>query len=878
MSTARRAPILFPPPEDLAGSRVGRLVIRSKLGAGGMGEVYYAEDTKLQRPVALKRVNQKLRSDPEARRRILREAQRASALSSEHIASVYDVVEDRDELFLVMEYVEGVTLRRRLQSAGHLTLDSFLHIAVQSAEALVEAQQKGIVHRDLKPDNIMLTGADHVKILDFGLARRLPVSDPVAMTASAESQSLGCVGTPGYMAPEVLLEQEMDGRADIFSLGIVFYEMLTGQHPFETKRLIGTTDHILHHQPPPMGKLVDGVPEGLERIVSRMLAKDPRGRYASAADLLVDLRVLQGDVSHQSLWLSHPQIRRPLKSATRPSLALLLVVLALSTIPWPTKPPLPEKKNLAVLPFVPAADDPEARAFSRGLTQTLTAKLTQLTDRYPIQVVSPSEIGKLSTASVAQARSELGVNLVLEGSFHQSGSRTRVVYNLVDARTQRVLRADTITADTADPFVLEDRVVDSAVHALDLELNAQERNALATHGTSQPAAYDFYLRGRGYLQEYQKPENVESAIELFHRALESDPKFALAYAGLGESYWQKYEVSHDREWVAKALEACQLAGSGGYGYACLGTVYNGTGKYEEAATEFQRAVQADATSDDAYRGLAFAYEHMGKMEEAEKTYRSAIRVRPEYWAGYNWLGGFLYRQGRYEEAAREFTQVTELAPDNFRGYNNLSGAYIALGRYADAVPPCERSIGMRPTADAYSQMGTVYFYLRRFPEAALAYERAVKMDERERYLWGNLGDAYYWIPGRRQESVPAYRMALALGEEQLRVNPRNPILLSYLSLYRAMLGEKEAARADLKQALVLAPGNPEVRFNGALVANQLGDQSRAVAWLRQALDAGLQADQIRNNPNFDNLRSSQPFQELLRQKKPADPDKRPLSN
>jgi serine/threonine-protein kinase len=557
---------------------------------------------------------------------------------------------------------------------------------------------------------------------------------------------------------------------------------------------------------------------------------------------------------------------------------LLLVVLALSTIPWPGIPKLPDKKHLAVLPFVPAADDPEARAFSKGLTQTLTAKLTQLTDRYPIQVVSPSEIGTLSTASVVQARSELGVNLVLEGSFHQSGSRARVVYNLVDASTQRVLRADTITADVADPFALEDRVVDSALAALELELSAPERKALASRGTSQPAAYDFYLRGRGYLQEYQKPENVESAIQLFQRALQSDPMFALAYAGLGESYWLKYQSTHDRTWVDQALEACQRASADGYGYSCLGTVYNGTGKYEKAAAEFQRAVQADATSDDAYRGLAFAYEHLGKVVEAEQTYRNAIRVRPDYWAGYNWLGGFLYRQGRYEEAASQFQQVTELAPDNFRGYNNLSGAYIALARYADAIPMCERSISIQPTADAYSQQGTVYFYLRRFPEAALAYEQSVKMDQHERYLWGNLGESYYWAPGRRQESVAAYRKAITLGEEQLRVNPRNASLLSYLAVYHAMLGEEQAAWANLKPALALAAGNPEVQFNGALVANQFGDAGRAIAWLRQALAAGLQADQIRNSPNFDNLRTSKPFQELLQEKNPADTDKRPVSN
>ncbi|HVO81961.1 MAG TPA: protein kinase [Terriglobales bacterium] len=844
-------------------------MIRRKLGDGpsGMGEVYYAEDTKLQRPVALKRVNRKLRNDPAARRHILREAQRASALSSEHIASVHDVVEDGEELFLVMEYVEGTTLRRRLESTPRFSLDAFLHVALQCAEALAEAQKKGIVHCDLKPENIMLTGEDHVKILDFGLARRLPVSDPLAMTASAESRMVGCAGTPGYMAPEVWLEQKVDGRTDVFSLGVVFYEMLAGQHPFETKKLIGTADHILHDQPRPMRELARGVPEELERIVGKMLAKDPALRYQSAQDLVADLRGVQGGKTQPR------PLRKWLKDAIRPIIASLLVVLALSTIPWPTKPPLPEKKNLAVLPFVPAADDPEARAFSRGLTQTLTAKLTQLTDRYPIQVVSPSEIGKLSTASVTQARSELGVNLVLEGSFHQAGSRVRVVYDVVDASTHRVLRADTVTADVGDPFALEDRVVESALAALELELSTQDRKTLAARGTSQSAAYDFYLTGRGYLQEYQKPENVESAIELFRRALEKDPKFTLAYAGLGESYWQKYEVTHDRAWVAKALEACKSAN--GHGYTCLGTVYNGTGKYEEAADAFQRALQLDGTNDTAYRGLAFAYEHMGKMEEAERIYRSAIRVRPEYWAGYNWLGGFLYRQGRYQEAAGQFEQVRQLAPDNFRGYNNLSGAYIMLARYADAIPLCERSIQIRPTPDAYSQLGTVYFYLRRFPEAALAYEQAVKMDEHERFLWGNLGDAYYWATGRRQESVAAYRKAIALGEEQLRVNPRDETLLSYLAVYHAMLHEEQAAWAELKQALALAPGNPDVRFNGALVANQLGDTRLAIAWLQQAVGGGLQVDQIRNSPNFDNLRTSKPFQELLREKKPAEPNKRP---
>ncbi|MBZ5723205.1 MAG: protein kinase [Acidobacteriia bacterium] len=876
MSTARRAPIESARPDDLTGSRVGRFLVRSKLGAGGMGEVYYAEDTKLERPVALKRVAQKLRRDHEARQHILREARRASALSSEHIAGVYDVVEERGEIFLVMEYVNGTSLRHRLEGTARLDLESFLTLALQCTEGLAAAHQKGIVHRDIKPENIMLTPAGQVKILDFGLARRLPVADDTAITASVESTSLGCAGSPGYMAPEVLLEQNLDARADIFSLGVVFYEMLTGRHPFFTTKPLVTADRTLHSSPSPVGDFVHGTPAELERIISKMLAKDPQARYANASDLLLDLRVLQRELQNPSLLPNPSQVRLGIRIALQVLVAAVVIVGAYLLIKaWPWIPPdvgiiLPEKKNLAVLPFIPAEGDASVRAFGGGLAETLTAKLTKLTAKYPLQIVPPSEIRKLSTPSVEEARAQLGVNLVLEGSLHQSGPRMRVNYTLVDAGTRRVLRADTITADTADLFGLEDRVVDSALRALDLELSTRERQTLTARGTNQPEAYDFYLRGRGYLQEYQKPENIESAIEVFRRALDRDPGYALAYAGLGESYWQKYELTHDREWVTKALDACQRATASGVGHDCLGTVYAGTGRYDEAKAEFERALQADATNDDVYRGLAYAYEGMGKMSEAEDTYRRAIRARPEYWASYNWLGGFLFRQARYEEAARMFARVTDLAPDNFNGYNNLGGVYLQLGRYADAISLFERSVSIRPAESAWSNLGTAYFYQRRFPDASRAYEQALKFNERQRSVWGNLGDAYYWQPGRRADSVAAYRRAVALAEEQLRVNPRDATLLSYLAFYHAMLREEQKASANLNRALVLAPSNPQVLLNAALVANQLGNEAAAITWLQKALASGVPTDLIRNTVNFDNLRSRKPFEQLLRANNPPD--------
>jgi serine/threonine-protein kinase len=526
--------------------------------------------------------------------------------------------------------------------------------------------------------------------------------------------------------------------------------------------------------------------------------------------------------------------------------------------------PLPEKKNLAVLPFEVVGEDPGAHAFAQGLAETLTGKLAQLTDNYPLQVVPPSEIRSQKVDSVEQARVGLGANLVLEGSLRRSGTQVRITYHLVDSRTRQQLRADTVTAPAGDPFAVEDQVVQSVLRSLDLELGSKERRALQARGTTEPAAYDYYLRGRGYLMEYQKAENVDSAIEVFKRALEHDPNYTLAYAGLGESYWHKYQSTHATDWMTRALEACQKAAALGEGAICLGHVYNATGKYEQGASEFQRALQIDPTSDDAYRGLAFAYEHLGKTAEAEQTYRRAIAVRPQYWAGYNWLGAFFFHQGRFQEAATMFQQVTALAPDSFRGYQNLGGAYTALGRFDQAVPALERSVELRPSAAGYSNLGTVYFYLRRFADAARACEQAVKLDDRDYVLWGNLAEAYYWSPGERGKSADAYRRALALAEEQLKVNPRQTSALGQVALDNAMLGDLATAEQYLRRALALAPRDPDLQLKGAVIESRLGHPDRAIAFLDKALAAGISPDVIRNSPIFDDLAKTEPLQRLLR--------------
>ena len=857
------------PQDSLSGKVVGRFRIGERLGKGGMGEVYSAEDTKLKRTVALKRLAPSLRADSLYRHRFLEEAERASRFGDAHVAAVYDVLEEQGEIFLILEYVQGQNLRQRLREP--LSLDEFFTIAIQCAEALVSAHRHGIVHCDIKPENIMLSSEGQVKILDFGVAKHLPRSDQ----SSTVDRAGTFAGTPAYMSPEVLLEQAPDGRADIFSLGVVFYEVLTGQHPFLAGSFVATTDRIRNETPAPIRVFNRSVPEGLQALVNKAMAKDAGNRYASAEELLDALLAVRSRMS--SGEGPHEEEEQKGRSRTRYLLpSILAVVLLVGGVLASSKMAVirgwfgmekPPAIQLVVLPFATPDADSSAKAFSNGLTETLTAELTHLTGNYPLQVVPASEVRAGAITTVEQARKEFGVNMVLEGSLHGAGDQMRVTYSLVDATTRRQLHAEAITADAADALALEDRVVDGVLGMLGLEVESKDRAILAAHGTQDPVAYDFYLRGRGYLQEPEKPENIENAIVAFNNALERDKKYALAYAGLGEAFWARYELTHDPDWVTKAAQACERAVSFNpdlaSGNTCFGTVYNGTGKYEEAARQFQRAVLLDPTRDDAFRGLAFAYERLGRQVDAERTFQRAIQVRPQYWASYEWLGTFYSEHARYEEAARQFTQAIALAPDNPHSYRKLGGVYIYMGRYLKAIEVLQRAIALYPTSGAYSNLGIAYFNVHHFDDAVAAYEHACTPASKDYIACGNLARAYYWAPGRRSQATEYYRRAIALAEERLSINPRDgdPHILS--SSYYAMLGDRRHALEHLQRALELRPNEPEYLLTAAIVHNQFGEEDEAMEWLEAAVRRGYSASEIKVAPELDNLRGEARFQKLV---------------
>jgi tetratricopeptide (TPR) repeat protein/tRNA A-37 threonylcarbamoyl transferase component Bud32 len=855
--------------DPLTGTSVGRFAISRRLGAGGMGQVYGAEDTTLKRRVAIKRMAPQTNSTEADRKRLLKEAQRASALNHPNVGAIYDVVEHAGELWLVMEYVEGETLRHRL--ATPISSEEFFSIAMQCCEGLQAAHLEGIIHGDIKPENIMLTPGNRVKILDFGVARRAWSSNPDTATKSMETMTVSG-GTPAYMAPEVLLQRPDDGRSDLFSIGLVFYEMLGGDQPFRSESLATTVARIVHVDPAPL----KNVPAPLAAVVTHALAKNPDLRYPTAADLLDDLRrVEQGGKPKRAPAASDFHNYRIVVALALVAVAVVAGLLFHSNRHANTRPggsgPAPNvggerSATLVVLPYDAVSDDAKLTAFGSGLIDTLSAKLAQLSGNHPLQVVSSSEMRQKNVATLAQAHQEFGADTGLHLGLQRSGDLVRVTYSLTDASSGKVIKAGSADSPVTDPFAIEDEVTKAVAAALAFSLKADEARELAFHGTSVPDAYNYYTQARGYLEDASKVANLDSAIILLVQALKADPNYGRAEAELGSAYFAKYNSAKDKGLIAKSNQACSkaidLGNAGASGHVCLGVIDNGTGKYEDAVKQFQSAVELDASNGDAYMGLANAYDRLGKTQDAENTYKKIISLRPNYWLGYNLLGAFYLRQAQYDDASKMFQRVADLTPESFRGYANLGATLLYEAKYAEAIKPLEQSLSIRATAGAYSNLGTAYYYQHRFKDSAQTYEKAVQLNDKDYSLWGNMGEAYY-LDGDRPKARVAFEKATAIAKEALAVNDRDPDLLDALAKYSAMLDDRDHALAYLSRAVDQSKSDKDVLFSAASIYNRLGDKGQALEWLAKALRAGYSPEMIRRQPDLDNLHDDPRFLDLM---------------
>lgn len=855
----------------MIGQTISHYRILEKVGEGGMGQVYRACDEHLSRDVALKVFPPGTLVDESARKRFRKEARALSQLSHPNIATLYDFDNQEGVDFLAMEYIGGQSLGEKI-AAGPLPEREIAQLGAQLAEGLAAAHAVRVVHCDIKPDNLRITADGRLKIVDFGLARisKPPRTDRIT-TSSVESHAVA--GTLPYMAPEQVSSQPLDARTDIYSAGAVLYEMATGKRPFREDTNLQLADAILHKPLTPPSRWNDRISLQFEDVILKCLEKDPEDRYATAADLLVDLRALQRPKSESSARFAL-RTRKRSRRAMLAGVSIILCVAALAAIPsvrqrvkrWLNVDPVPSEKLVAVLPFTVVGGDEQAVPFSEGLTETLTAKLTQLTIDPKLQVIPAPEI-RNREVTLDDVRHEFGVTMVLQGNLYWFKDNLRINMALVDTRTRRQLRAESLTVPASDPFAVQDSVVMAAVGMLELDVQPNELKELSVRNTQSASAYDLYLQGLGYLQNYDKKENIENAIRVFNNALALDPNYAAAYAGRGDADWQMYESTKDAKWIENSREDCERAlklnEALPLAHACLGRLDKGTGHYTQAAQEFERAVAGEPTNDRTYLELADTYDRLGNPGQAEATYRRAIKLRPHYWAGYNWLGAFYYQRAQYQDAARMFEQVTLLAPDNVRGLFNLGTTYVSQGRYTDAINVLKRSIAIRPEASAYTDLGNAYFYLREFEQATAAYQEAVRLEPAEAPLWWNLGDGYYWTPGKRGQAAGAYQHAISLAQSNLRVNPQDAYILGVLAICHAMLEDKKPALEALQAGLQLSPNDPEIRFKAALVYKHLGDVPQSLSWLDKAASVGFSKSIIRDSPDFDDLRNDGRFQKWL---------------
>ena len=845
---------------------LGHYRLLERVGQGGMGVVYRARDEHLQREVALKLLPDTVTHDETARRHFRQEALTLARLNHSNIETLYSFESDGDKDFLVMEYIRGVTLASKL-AAGPLGEPELIEYATQLASALEAAHKEGVIHRDLKPSNILITPGGQLKMLDFGLARLL-TADWQSTTATDRP---GICGTLPYVAPEHLSESPTaDTRSDVYSCGVVMYEMATARRPYAGDSVASLMRAILEREPLPVRSLNSAISPELDSIIRKAMDRSPGLRYQSARELKVDLQRL---VSARKI--DHPvdPPRAFLRSRWLMLPLLLVALLVGAMLRWkirPQFPPASTPRVVAVLPFEAVGGAGDNQVLCRGLTDLLTTRLTQISKQYGVEVVSASEVRTQGVNSITTARQKLGVSLVVEGSWDFAGNQ--VMYSLVDARSRRNVNAAFVEANINDLLSVEHKVADNLLNMVAGELRPADRSSSASGSNAHPDAYQYYVRGVGYLEEYQNVGSLESAIALFHSALERDPSFAPALAGIGEANWRLFQETKDESFATKAVEACRRAAQLNDNLAAvhntLGLIAQGQSKYEEAATEFRRAIKLDESSDAAYRGLASSYEAMGKDADAEAAYKQAIETRKDYWGEYSALGSFYAKRGRYEDAAAQFRRVIDLAPENVRGYTNLGGIYVLQGKTKQAEELLRKSLSIEPNYRAYTNLGALFFSQVRYSDSAAMFEKATQLNDRDPRVWRNLGDAYYWAPEQRSKAGPAYQRAAELLASQRKISPKDPNLMTELALCDSMLRKQQEAVALIESAAAQSPSDPEIQFRAAEIYEQGGDHAAALKRLALAVRMGYSVADIRRDPTFGQLHKDSSYQRLVEDKAP----------
>jgi serine/threonine protein kinase/tetratricopeptide (TPR) repeat protein len=688
----------------MIGQTISHYKILEKLGEGGMGVVYKAHDTKLDRDVALKFLPPTLLVNEDDRRRFVREAQASAALSHPNIATVFEIDESEAKAFIALEYIEGQSLAEKIKS-GPLKLDDALSIAVQTSEGLQAAHEKGIVHRDIKCQNIMVSTKGQVKILDFGLAK--------LRGASTVTKAGTTVGTMGCMSPEQLRGEPVDHRTDIWAIGVVLYEMIAGRRPFQGDYEDAVAYQVINQQPDPLTAIRTGVPMELERIVKKAMQKNSELRYQHIVEMLTDLRALsKGTDAAATPSTEGKPLSRTLHRMVLPIAAALVVLLIIAGGIFFLKSGNDRITSIAVLPLDNFSRDPDQDYFADGMTETLIANLSKIS---ALKVISRTSVMQYKGTHklIPEIGRELNVDAILEGSVEKVKDRVRITTQLIRAATDKHLWANSYEREVSDVLSLQDEVAQAVASQIQVAITPQEQTRLTTAKTVNPLAHDSYLKGRFYLSSGDEA-SLQKAKEFFGRAISIDSTFAPAYAGLSDYYVAL------TDFYRSALEMMPKA--------------------KASAT---KALQLDETLVEAHVSLgvvqtSFEWDWNG----AEREFTRALALNTNYAEGHHNYALFLLSRGRYEQALREIELAVSLDPLSEAIQGDVGWVHFASRDIMGTIDVLNRYLQADSTNwDALWILGFALQESHRYAEAIAALQRSEQLSNSPMVL-ATLGSAY----------------------------------------------------------------------------------------------------------------------------------------
>src|SRR5947207_432128 len=800
-------------PGALVGELIGHYRIESLIGVGGMGEVYLARDERLGRKVALKLLPERLTVDETQLSRFKTEARSASALNHPNILTVYEIGAEGDRQFIATEFIEGMTLRASI-ACGRINPHAALEIAGQVASALAAAHEAGVVHRDIKPENIMLRPDGYAKVLDFGIAKlteHRPASDDhtTETTATLQTRPGLVLGTARYMSPEQARGQKVDARSDIWSLGVVLYEIVGGSPPFRGETPSDCIASILTTEPPPLSGVLPDVPLKLESILQKALRKNSDERYQTIKQMLDDLRILKGELEANG---SLPQtkaraesivskIKRHKRGALLTLAAALLAVAAVAySFFFVASTPLPNEKSIAVLPFENLSEEKSNAYFADGIQDEILTRLSKIADlkviartstqRYKNTSQKPSEIAK-----------QLGVANLLEGSVQKTNDQVRVNVQLITAANDTHLWAETYDRKLTDIFVVESDIATTIAKTLQARLTGAEKTAIAKRPTANPEAHELYLKGRFFWNK-RTAADLRKAIDYFNQALDKDPSYAFAYAGLADAYLvlSQYGAASPADSLPQAIAAAK------------------------------KAIELDDTLAEAHTSLACSLAYYDfDFEQSLKEFQRAIELNSNYATAHHWLS---------------------------------NGVLSALGQFERAIAEGKRAVELDPLSLIINtDLGQDFFYARRYDEAIVQLHKTIEMDPRFYFAHWALGTALQ-LKGQLSDAVAEYSKAVELNDD--------PSVLALLGQAYARAGQRDEAQKILVRLSEQAKSRYVQAYSFALMYLALGDNERAIDEMERAYrERDANVAQIKVDPMLDDLRANQRFEALANQIVPA---------